>query len=163
MCEPDFTKFNPFTLHIMKNQFVPDHITIDLKELGFDEPCILGLSTLGVSRHKFTSPMTDDDYIRWDKYDTALPIPLWQQVEQWFREKHGILISVDAVKYRRGNLEWGYFISIRNSGGYIITGCEHKGIEDPYKIPYYHSYEEAREAAVLEAIELLKEKNYEQI
>lgn len=156
MCEHDFTKFNPFTLQIMKNQFVPYHIAIDLKELRFDEKC------MGVY-HRM-----DENFYMVRELNEGNPeykifAPLWQQVEQWFREKHGILISVDAVKYRRGNLEWGYFISIRNSGGYIITGCEHKGIEDPYKIPYYHSYEEAREAAVLEAIELLKEKNYEQI
>lgn len=141
----------------MKSQFVSYEIALALKELGFDEPCILGLSTLGVSRHKFTSPMTDDDYIKWDKYDTDLPIPLWQQVIDWCRKKHGALISVDAVRYRGGNLEWGYFISIRNNGGYIITGFEHKGIENPEKIPYYHSYEEAREAAILEAIKLVKE------
>lgn len=137
----------------MKKQFVSYKIALALKELGFNEECF--------GWYYLNNP----DYIEYERCklkdctDIHIPAPLWQQVEDWFREKHGALISVDAVRYRGGNLEWGYFISIRNNGGYIITGFEHKGIENPEKIPYYHSYEEAREAAILEAIKLLKEEN----
>lgn len=125
----------------MKKQFVTYPIALALKELGFDKPCILGLSTLGVSRHKFTSPMTDDDYIRWDKYDTDLPIPLWQQVIDWFRTKHQILINpVVDVKDK-----FWWVIAIRINDYDVET-------VNVYGVDYY----EAREAAILKAIEIVK-------
>lgn len=130
----------------MKKQFVTYEIALALKELGFDDPCILGLSTLGVSRHKFTSPMTDDDYIRWDKYDTDLSIPLWQQVIDYFRTKHNIVIELTRFEHTDDIVEWVYIIE-EWDGNVIVeyNDCEH-----------FKTYEEAREAAVLMAIELLK-------
>lgn len=130
----------------MKKQFVTYPIALALKELGFDKPCILGLSTLGVSRHKFTSPMTDDDYIRWDKYDTDLPIPLWQQVISWFATKYNIHIY---ILHTMETTEGFRFLYVVEEWGDDDMVCDYTD--------YFKTYEEAREAAILEAIKLVKE------
>lgn len=132
----------------MKKQFVTYPIALALKELEFDEPCILGLSTLGVSRHKFTSPMTDDDYIRWDKYDTDLPIPLWQQVIDWLREEHFFII-INPYDDLNAFIEVDQIL-----WDFTLWDKEWNNVSD---YTYYHSYEEAREAAILKAIKLVKE------
>ena len=133
----------------MKSQFCSYEIALALKELGFDEECFGWFY------------LNKPSYIEYERCklkdcsNVHIPSPLYQQVEQWFREKHGIIIYTEALKYKGENLEWNYYISVMDSNGYLVTGLEHKGIEDPYKIPYYCSYEEAREAAILEAIKIV--------
>ena len=115
----------------MKEQFVTYEIALKLKELGFDEQCLMYFDKeeLNYCPHWFnnSSLIPNGD----------ISAPLWQQVIDWFREKHDI--TIDIAKIYNGtdnyhfalNLEWEYFEG---------------------------TYYEAREQAILKAIELCQKK-----
>jgi hypothetical protein len=60
----------------MNKEFIPYEQALELKELGFNEPCYYG--------YNFGGEITN-------KWDIGLvPAPLYQQAFRWFREKHGL-------------------------------------------------------------------------
>jgi hypothetical protein len=129
----------------MKSQFVSYEIALALKELGFDEKC------MGVY-HRM-----DENFYMVRELNEGNPeykifAPLWQQIEEWFREKHHLFINVlgDGLN---GTLK-GFYYSITEDGW--INWYE--SVDDS---KWYDTYEEAREAAILEAIKLVKEKTNE--
>lgn len=78
--------------------------------------------------------------------------PLWQQVIDYFRTKHNIVIELTRFEHKDTIVEWVYIIEKWDNNNRIIDyfDCEH-----------FDTYEEAREAAILEAIKLVKEKTNE--
>lgn len=125
----------------MEKEFVTYEIALKLKELGFDEPCF-GYYTESRLLHLGGRLGSIDDVTINKKYvddicqnDNTCLAPLWQQVIDWLREEHDVII--DVAKIFNGtdschfaiNLEWEYF-----SG----------------------TYYEAREESILKAIELIK-------
>ena len=115
-------------------------MALALKELGFSVFKMFGWyikeddSDFGKSLHAL------DDRNFCFNAEYCVKAPLWQQVEEWFREKH--------------NLDISYKTGLRDR-----IKCY------TYSFPFtdrlfnwnaYNTYEEAREAAVLEAIKLLK-------
>ena len=138
----------------MKNQFVPYSIALALKELGFDEPCIafykgetlLSEFILDNSRTVFYTQIADTII-----NSNEISAPLWQQVIDWCRKKHQTIIAIhayhdlDAVD-KVNQILWDF----------TLWDEEWNDVSD---YTYYHSYEEAREQAVLEAIKLLKGEN----
>ena len=72
----------------MNNEFVSYEIALELKELGFDEPCICGYNDYHLLRSKISSSF-DGDFVKWDeKHDRDLKAPLYQQAFRFFREKY---------------------------------------------------------------------------
>ena len=122
----------------MKEQFVTYEIALALKELGFD----------------------NNDFGHYDKngklciyseylvYDTVISerdtdAPLWQQAIDWLRENHKLNVIIDN-KYEHQIDKW---VGItQNTNIYY----------DEYVTNKFDSYYEAREQAVLKAIELIK-------
>ena len=142
----------------MKSQFVSYEIALALKELGFDEPCIARFNSDGnliILRQTATSVMSlvstikNSEDITLFIGDVVTPIcaPLWQQVIDWFREKHQIIIAIHAYHDLAidgvNQILWDF----------TIWDKEWNDVSD---YTYYHSYEEAREAAILEAIKIVK-------
>lgn len=78
-------------------EFVTPEIALKLKELGFNEPCLgiydtdFKLYTDSKSEH-FESQEKVQYIFGNIKYKIILA-PLWQQVFDWFFDKHGIIIS----------------------------------------------------------------------
>ena len=68
----------------MKKEFVTYEIALNLRELGFDKPC---LATYHKDLHTII-PI----FAKFTNQKHILKAPLWQQVIDWFREKHNILI-----------------------------------------------------------------------
>ena len=160
---------------ISKN-FIPYDLALKLKELGFDEPCfgyytpmkewMMKGTRLNPKRHfhgcnwansdnsmyfmyKQNSFGDRDSVVKNSEFTKAIhnvAAPLWQQVIDWFRIKYNWLIVVDVANSNE------YYAAIREYDkiGAIISKI-------PYKI--YSIYEEAREQAILKAIELIKNKN----
>ena len=136
----------------MNTQFVTYEIASELKELGFDEPCLTSYSNLKqlMSIYAISELILDGEDLMEDtperKYchpsilrDNFIAAPLWQQVIDWFRLKHKIEIEVT----RDIN---GFRYMVFNSGE--LNSCiSDFGIK---------SFEEAREQAILEAIKLIK-------
>ena len=125
----------------MKEQFVTYEIALKLKELDFDEECFSAYTESG-------NLMDIGDYSNDDKigeldghsYYIFCLAPLYQQVIDWFREKHKINIIImpcvipsNEIKYYifKGKLKWNWN-------------------------ELYNSDKEAREQAILKAIELIK-------
>ncbi len=134
----------------MKDLFVPYDMAKKLKDVGFDEECLCVYNKRMELKHVIICPIGDNDYIKKDKHDDRLPAPLWQQVEQWFREKHQILIihnstpvfdKIHPAKYQSA-------ISILFQPFKWTTGKYYIG----------DTFEEAREKAIGAAIKLIKTK-----
>jgi hypothetical protein len=114
----------------MKTQFVNYEIALKLKELGFNEECF---GIYGSCAEEFVIVRDANKLVAISPDNTLAP--LHQQVIDWFKEKYDIII--DIAKIYNGtnnyhfalNLEWEYFEG---------------------------TYYEAREAAILKAIKLIK-------
>lgn len=131
----------------MKKQFVTYEIALKLKELGFDEGCLMYWSKyyspyFGGTKSNETPILVDFEEKLYEqrkelprKYYSA---PLWQQVIDWLREEHNILITEDYDMFP-SHRRW-------------VCKCK------CYKFLYDNDYGfyEAREQAILKAIELIK-------
>ncbi len=66
---------------------------LELKELGFDEPC-------------FGVYATKDGYVRKSAYDEIGNAPTYSQSFRWFRDKHGLCIVIKPIDDKK--LDLGY-------------------------------------------------------
>ena len=69
----------------MSKEFTPYQQALELKELGFDEPCI-GFYNIDLN----VLPIINEPYVTTSK-DSA---PLYQQAFRWFRERYGLFTSI---------------------------------------------------------------------
>lgn len=132
----------------MIEQFVTFEIALALKELGFDEECICVFDSYKNLRGTIIGSI-DGDYLKKDKWDSRLPAPLWQQVIDWLREIHKINILIAPI-YSSGDLK-GYVFNF----GLIIMN----NLSEVFKNGKFETFYEAREQAILKAIELCQ-KNF---
>jgi|ERR1700741_409397 len=161
----------------MKNQFVPYQQASQLKELGFDEPCITKferyfnktklqavLATLSLNTpyeneyHGYDQKIINDTEKRWnftgyknsvkDHGDQIVAAPLWQQAFDWFREKHKLWGRLSF------NNKEDYLFDIIKPGYDIVNG-ETKLV---YGSNYYPTYEDAQQACLEKLIEIVKQK-----
>ena len=65
----------------MNKEFIPYEQALDLKELGFDEPCLKNW---------------DSGLLMVCDYATHLKAPLYQQAFRFFREKHNLSGNIDC-------------------------------------------------------------------
>jgi len=111
----------------MEKLFIPYKESLQLKDLGFDEPCLTMYEEnfKGAEKIKWFHDMghlerfsnfTNGKWISWSPNPTRpnyyeLPDvalrPLYQQVFDWFREEHGLLYSIIPEFYTGGiNFNW---------------------------------------------------------
>ena len=89
----------------MNSEFIPYEQALALKELGFDEPCLMyydyswRLVESGVYKYK---------------------APLYQQAFRWFREKHNVFSSVNV----------NYCYKIYNNDELFEESNEHNNYEE---------------------------------
>jgi hypothetical protein len=71
----------------MEKEFIPYEQALELKELGFDEPCLgsWNFYTKELNYNGQPSTFSSEDVIQ---------LPLYQQVFRWFREKYDLSISI---------------------------------------------------------------------
>jgi hypothetical protein len=136
--------------NIMNKEFIPYEQALELKELGFDEPCILkyrGLDTQPVCQmdYEFKTEKNSDFN---DETNYWLTVPTFSQAFRWFREKklHNIFPSVIQTR------SWATLYKIiewhpsNDSTSIIESG-------------YYNSPEEAELACLNKLIEIVKKQN----
>jgi len=125
----------------MKNLFIPYKQASELKELGFDEPCIgyytkttEKLCRVGSSKYNvdFETVTLKDIY-----HDYCLA-PTFSQVLEWFRSKHDLHTYIKKDK-------WNHW-----QNTYILINKEWE------KIDSYESYEQAELSCIKELIGLIK-------
>lgn len=122
----------------MKHLFVPYETALELKEKGFDESClgyynwkkVFAFMTMGVSNSDAEQALPDG----------TVTAPIYQQVIDWFREKHNIDIFCQR-DWVGGNC-LGYCANIENDDGIIETET-------------YDNYYKALDKAIEEALKLI--------
>ena len=119
----------------MNKEFVPYEQALELKELGFDEPCI---------KYYWTDRMFTKIYeslFNHNKRDNLISAPLYQQAFRWFREKHNL--QTEMVFSEKPD-RFYYYI------GNMVTGDMDRGSD--------MSYEEAEQACLIKLINICKSK-----
>lgn len=138
----------------MNELFVPYQQSLDMKELGFDEPCF------GIHFKEGLNPflMFASQYGKEGASGNGgILAPTFSQAFKFFREKYGLRNSImDFIDDETG-IEWDYEIAI------IGTDLDEKGNYIPL-VDYstddetrkFKTYEEAELACIIKLIELTK-------
>ena len=162
----------------MNKQFVTYEIALKLKELGFDEKCLASYYTDDERnyakdgtydcRQKISSSIDFDPFK--EEFDNFyinsnetyyVSAPLWQQVTDWFREKHSIFVFIDMGKYYdsyEGAYPFQAWCKIYKNKELINSITVRNKLDNENLI--FYSYEEAREQAILKALELILNKTH---
>ena len=137
----------------MEKEFVPYEQALALKELGFDEPCMMnhyGNDRLHVGRLYLPSSFgkgknseMHDDSLRYGDI-TAI---LYQQAFRWFRTKHGYFTS-PTEKDDDVTKQYDWVITKKLGNGKTLIQF----------VGYKDSYEEAELECLKKLIEILKNK-----
>jgi hypothetical protein len=135
----------------MEKEFVTYAQALTLKELGFDERCLIKSEHTkkcvekerpgGCQLHNLHCGYPDCTI---DKTITPIPLPLKQQVFRWFRETRNLI----------GLIEGGYDNG-KNMFSYVIW----RGSFDDWIDTYWDTYEEAENACIDKLIEIAKQKD----
>ncbi len=134
----------------MKEQFVTYEISLKLKELGFDEEVIATFDTYENNELKIFAFSVPNKGIFEEgfKKGWCIKAPLYQQVTDWFREKHNIHIVVSGRLVndpKKKTYKWEVYGDFEEEPGKLYAGLDKD---------YYTAYNEA----ILKAIELIKTK-----
>ena len=147
----------------MKKQFVTYEIALKLKELDFDKECLAWfdenkkIQIASDVYKKWTSkPLTNLNIIKVFNID-CITAPLYQQVTDWFREKHNIHIEIELTD---NTMQFYYQYCIVDSKN---RECHDEDMIDQATRIYnynerFNTYEEAREQAILKTIELCQKE-----
>ncbi len=143
----------------MKNKFIPYQQSLELKELGFDEPCMYAWCVTLKHRVEYDGEIslrTDGNpfgvYYKGknfnEKYDShknkiQCSAPLYQQVFKWFREKYGI---------------HSWIINAEDNHNSFKPFFRGKNIYSQHLIDFYETYEEAELECIKELIEIVKKQ-----
>lgn len=136
----------------IKDQFCSYEISLKLKELGFDEECFgVYIETNGEPILRYNLPhLESQDKVNYI-YERAILTPLWQQAID-FLETKGYYINITRV------FQWSP-LPIKFLGWCIYIGTENPEEElecnSYYVNHYYSTKQEAREQAILKAIEII--------
>ncbi len=130
--------------------FVPYQEAIELKQLGFDEPCFATYNTdKKVSRnpsHNIEDLPIEGQPYYWNNskiHKDTVTAPLYQQAFRWFREKSFICHVTNDLS---DNLHDEIYVYVMTKGyGDLIDRSEE-----------YRTYEEAELACLQKLIELVK-------
>ena len=122
----------------MEKEFVPYEQALALKELGFDEPCIMTYLNGELDKELFLF----NHSIRSHPTQEFISAPLYQQAFRWFREK-------------------GYlsYIEVFNDGKYDYTNVSSYFSEEvDYNDGPFDTYEEAELTCLKKLIEIVEIK-----
>jgi len=132
----------------MKNEFIPYEQALELKELGFNEPCF-GYFNIDPYLQKPVFNLSKTFEHEW-----CLPAPTLSQAFRFFREKYGISHEISKT---RG----GQYMPYVNGDALLDVSTEHKVgnnlIDDKGYQWMYDTYEEAELACLKKLIEIVKQ------
>jgi hypothetical protein len=122
----------------MNKEFIPYEQALELKQLGFNEPCFCIYNRERELRfNNLHNPQDRNKGVKLTSNNGRYPAPLYQQAFRWFREKYGYLSYIDMDNY----------------SFYRFTIYKGKGISEAP----YHTYEEAEQACINKLIEIVKD------
>jgi hypothetical protein len=132
----------------MKKEFIPYEQALELKEIGFDEPCFGYFEPNGEFNYIESHILKDMPYLaKNSEWQDICGAPTFSQAFRWFRKNHGLYSSIIFKKSYPDNyvtgLEW-----------YIII-CGGDGVL--FDTDGTYTYEEAELACLKKLIELAKQ------
>lgn len=125
----------------MNKEFIPYEQALELKQLGFDEPCF------GCYFHNNKDAVEynpDGIPLNHNNRKSRISAPLYQQAFRWFREQHGLTGLVEI-----GTQEFSYQV-------FDDKGNRQLGNQP---LSFNGNYEEAELACVKELIKIVKHKS----
>jgi hypothetical protein len=132
----------------MNKDFVTSEQALDLKKLGFDEPCMAQWNDSngfdGVGGNYINSYFT---------YPDQIAAPLYQQAFRWFRDKHNLR---GFIGFRPNTKQFDYHIYDMSLSGKEYV--KQRTMEEFNKDPKVGTYEEAESACLDKLIEIIKNK-----
>ena len=137
----------------MKEQFVTYEIALALKELGFDEECLVYFNNDKYRDLICTCENGMDGDFTVHHYSGDVNAPLWQQVIDWFSDAHKIFIEIRFADKALSVYEFCVYKTFKEL---VNNTIERIGLGNDRKV--YSTYFEAREQAILKAIELCQKE-----
>jgi hypothetical protein len=157
----------------MEKEFIPYKLALELKQLGFDEPCF------GRYYYKESYPILNPNsgetelvfefgqYIK--QTEITILAPLYQQAFRWFREKYELVHEISWSKYKGGlNFDYDIFSLVLPTDDEL---GDENDIQPDKSMETYDSlvdkgfrwhesdtYEESEQACLVKLIEIVKEK-----
>jgi hypothetical protein len=139
----------------MTKEFIPYDLALELKALGFDEPCLRVGNPNGHTMWKWIEvdgeppTVSINDVIQVPYGEEWTQIPTFSQAFRFFREKYNTLVTLYS-----------------NASGYLFEwhdaiGGTHRGwseYEGPNDSGVWDTYQEAEIAAIVKLIEIIKNK-----
>lgn len=130
----------------MENQFVTIEIAKDVRILGFNAPCF-------AYYNEDSNPSINSEFEFVDSGGVVenggiiggVTAPLWQQVIDWFREKHNMHICLDLHDASIGSYTFSVYQCQSNAPNILTQET-------------YLTYGQARLCGIIKAIELIKNK-----
>ena len=119
-------------------EFVPHQPSLDMKELGFDEPCVYYVDKNNES-YIYNFETHPDEFIEWCGVN-VIPTPTFSQAFRWFREKYKLFCWIEKF-----HVDETYIFQIPPANFTKIQG-------------HYKTYEEAELACLIKLIEITKNK-----
>ena len=129
---------------MIEKEFVPYQESLELKELGFDEPCFGYYD----NQIKELDTISSEVCERLCKHDTHTKAPTYSQAFRWFRERYSLYSHI-RESYAFDNT-LGFVSQI--NGSYVNHGIVDKPINR------FETYEEAELACLRKLIEIVKQK-----
>jgi hypothetical protein len=132
----------------MDKEFVPCEQAVELKELGFDEPCFGYYKPNGELDYIENHILKDFPYLaKNSEWQDLAAAPTFSQAFRWFREKYGYFTSpTESDDDTSKKYDW------------LITKNLGDGKMFIKLIGYKNSYEEAELECLKKLIEIAKEK-----
>ena len=134
----------------MENEFLPYELAVEMKSIGFDEPC-LGYFASKDAKTIRLALWTHIGYVNANRLDDDLvTAPLYQQAFRWFREKYNLHPSF--TRYKSSSI---------NREPYIFTHLYEIQIIDEnndkiFNVGDFNSHEEAELECLKKLIEIIK-------
>jgi hypothetical protein len=128
-----------------EKDFIPYEQALELKELGFDEPCFGYYNTTWSKQNELLFPQYAGELENWNEMTHLCSAPLYQQAFRWFREKcllEGIVEQADDFYWYKFSV---YFYG-KEGKQKISNGLEFK------------TYEEAELECLKKLIEIVKQQ-----
>ena len=131
----------------MNKEFIPHQEALELKELGFDEPCFGYYEDNNLT---ITFPSTSSNGWKWVG-NSIIPAkntkaPTFSQAFRWFREKYNLHSEIRTYTAK-------FFTPVIQKLESIVTYIEYGGINSKF-----NSYEEAELECLKKIIEIVKNK-----
>jgi len=117
----------------MEKEFVPYELALELKQLGFDEPCLRYIYTGDTGNNYDHYLMVEFKNCNEDML--CISQPLYQQAFRWFREKHNIDAWVQPFVSEKQNgkpflPDESYAYYIFEDGVYVADGVNFLDLEE---------------------------------